>query len=866
MKQQQLIFDKGITNTPSDTICSDNALQECLNLYYREGEHRPIQSAELYMSGAPQILYVHKYSNTERFITWDNINNIVQWGTREYDETTDSYIYQPATNGDLVISAAPNVSSIGKTLIVSTETGIYYFLWNDDVYKHLGQSLPEIDISYELSINSDYQSHFVHNSSSFEGIFHTNGYQISLDYDGAQEKYNDLVIGLYSKNKKEHAKECRFVNPFFVRAALELYDGTFAMITNPVLMMPSITDNSYSVFSDGWQYTVYTRGATLSFKQSTDYSDWSDIVKDIVLFVTDEIEIYDTTSDLRVDFTFGGDAYRHVDGIVLFHNDTTGLVTERHIYQRYSPASSSSYTYNPFNSQPLLYLANIDEVAKKIKGMSVFYQLCGIGVRPVDTLTDVKTKTNKNTLLNITTQTQLEKDDYFNHAIMVANFIYTYNSRLCITNVSRGFFEGFDNFMPWDNANNTEYDYTFLVTIKTDAGNKIIRHAAHTKQMQGAWFYYPDARASHVVIYKVVGTTIYKVLDEDLEEHQALNGAFYLHDLSWIMANVQSDVHSNTPTVESIPDDDDNDDTEMLPNYIIQSEVNNPFVFPASGYHKVGMGRILAMSSQTYALSEGQYGQFPILVFTDEGIWAANTGSDGAIVSTTPMSREVCNSPHTITQTDGPVFFLSDKGLMMIAGKSVECMSRQLSGREDDASNRLDIVNIAFDYRDSLLWLFTESGGNRCFIYNIPTGTFSRNTISARLSPKRIYNVVNMYPDTLLQYTSGEVHSLLTRVNINDDENTYTATIKTRPMKLENGLALKSILQMRHICQFADEGSLSLRIFASNNLRSWVELKSLHGTPWKYYRFEYTFNGLKATDTFAGTMLITDERRSLRLR
>ena len=38
-KQQQLTFDKGMTNIPSDAICSDNELEECLNLYYADGEH-----------------------------------------------------------------------------------------------------------------------------------------------------------------------------------------------------------------------------------------------------------------------------------------------------------------------------------------------------------------------------------------------------------------------------------------------------------------------------------------------------------------------------------------------------------------------------------------------------------------------------------------------------------------------------------------------------------------------------------------------------------------------------------------------------------------------------------------------------------
>jgi hypothetical protein len=75
-------------------------------------------------------------------------------------------------------------------------------------------------------------------------------------------------------------------------------------------------------------------------------------------------------------------------------------------------------------------------------------------------------------------------------------------------------------------------------------------------------------------------------------------------------------------------------------------------------------------------------------------------------------------------------------------------------------------------------------------------------------------------------------------------------------------------MEVRHIMDI--EGSVSLKIYASNNLKhaanTWVKLTSLRGTPWKYYKFEYTFTGLKATDRFAGTLVVTQERRLDKLR
>jgi hypothetical protein len=144
------------------------------------------------------------------------------------------------------------------------------------------------------------------------------------------------------------------------------------------------------------------------------------------------------------------------------------------------------------------------------------------------------------------------------------------------------------------------------------------------------------------------------------------------------------------------------------------------------------------------------------------------------------------------------------------------------------------------------------------FVYNIKARVFAKFAID-----EKVVGVINNYPDYLIQ-TESKVLSLLNRPNINDDTDTYTGKIITRPMKLENALALKSIMQIRHVLQM--QGAMSLHIFASNNLDNWAELHSLRGTPWKYYRFQYDFSNLKATDRFAGTMLITQERRTNKLR
>jgi hypothetical protein len=212
------------------------------------------------------------------------------------------------------------------------------------------------------------------------------------------------------------------------------------------------------------------------------------------------------------------------------------------------------------------------------------------------------------------------------------------------------------------------------VTIKADQGEYTVKHTANVSDhIQGIFFYYPDSRAKHVIIMK--DDTC--ILNEDLKEHGGLNGAFYFKGLPGI--DVNEEPRTTTPTIPRY----DNNATEQLGNYIVTSEVNNPFVYKADGYNKVGTGKIIGMSTTTQALSQGQFGQFPLLVFSESGIWAMDLDKTGLFISVHPMSREVCNNAKSITQTDGAVFFTSEKGLMVITGSEIRCVSEQLNGKID---------------------------------------------------------------------------------------------------------------------------------------------------------------------------------------
>ena len=706
----------------------------------------------------------------------------------------------------------------------------------------------------------------------------------------------------------------RFLEPFYVRAALQMYDDSYVYITNPILLFPSVTGNTHMYYQNDGD-VVSTQGAALFIKQTQDYSDYSDIIKDVVVFATRGVNIYNTSTDQILEEIEGDPNAASYDPTTInVGNAVSSNNLSRCIYRDFKGKLHTTEVLGITTYTSILYKClkerGQSDILRDLEASSVFYKLCSIGTKRILTFTDIGSMMSDYVLENLEVQEYLEEDDYYSRCMIYPNTLYSYNGRLNIAGVKRGFFEGFQFFIALDNSSNSSpYTYTVFVNIETDTGSFWVRHTfASGYSMQGIYFYYPDSRAKHVYIARGSTGSCTLICDQELKEHTGLNGAYYLKGLP-TSSSFGEDTAPTSPivigtstfTVSGTTYTYNNGATENLPNYIIQSIVDNPFIFPAEGYHRVGTGEIIAMSSNTVALSDGQFGQYPLLAFSKDGIWALSVADTGYYNAIHPLSREVCNNARSVTQTDGAVFFTSEKGLMVVVGSQVKCVSEQLSGRTDNYAatmfTRIRLGNmksffrnchIAYDYRDSLLWIFSNSAAaNCCLIYSIKSGSFSKYGFATTLQP------VNNYPDYLIQrYSDGKVFSLLERPDINTDYSDgqnykqYSANMLTRPMKLENAMALKTIMQVRHISQFSPyeitaseevdgetqtttteyKAAITFRMFASNNLEDWVELSSLRGVPWKFYRFRLDFENLIATDRFAGTMLITQERRTDKLR
>ena len=899
-----LSFSKGMTNTPSDLLCEDSELAECDGFIYRDGEMKPIQSPKEIGNIPYKIMYVHKQADYENIIAYDE-NKTIYW----YKKDTDGTISDE--QGSFDIGATTDIQSVGNTLVCATSEGLHYLLFKGSAYKDLGTELPKPKVEfYTNGTTTGWQSKqddlkkdsFVCNLEGFVDItnryafYNINSDHKLFDTDANQKKHDSIYARLYFhhsvKSDKDtdfkdaivgHVEQMRnwvkeknkFAYPFFVRFALKLFDGSYARISNPIICYPSVSKNCkfitmkkasngyYEASETGSYIYLYNIGYSgLFFKATINGIDgWSDIVKELTVFATDDVCPFELNGDWNFKDPMDVDNTVYYNRSGSYHEDVI----------EFMDSTYGGGGYHPCATEWLMPIYKTEaKIIKELLNKTQFYKLFSLEIDSSyidgqwhdssydDESTSDITIIQDSVVSNLTEQEQLSVDDYYGWTSLVPDKTFTYNSRINLFKIKRYPFSGFNFFTECSNNNSSsKYEYyTHIVNsqmdtwVKSSANNNI-----DTKFLSG-WLYYPDTNATEMLIMKSGENRGIRI---SLIQHKMLNGAYSF-------LNLPNNIEATFSTMEAPAVD--TDAYEILNSNIYTSAVNNPFVFEASGDNTVGTGKILGIIANTEAVSQGQFGQYPLMVFTDEGIYGMSVNSEGLYSATYPISREVYLDNSPLVPTDKLVYFVSKKGLMAASGGSVGCMSDMLRGRaprnfatvgDGKFLEFLKDCKIAYDYRDSLLRIFSKDKVYQ-YIYNMIDKTFSM--VYSGIEAKAI---VNDYPDNLIQDTSGNVYSLTGKSDINDDENTYKGSFVTRPLKLGGSMNLKSLRAIKHLVD-TDNGNIALEIYGSNDCKHWQKLISLGGKPYKYFTFVYHLEDLKATDAFSGSIVEIQTRRQDKIR
>lgn len=908
----------GYSASPSDYDCLDGDLAVAMGVVPNNGALRGIEGGTpVRMLFKMSVVYVHETSAYKHYITINEDQTEIGWIDGE-GENTGTWITSATKIAD--ITDFVKVEGIGNTLMIVTKEGITYCLWKDGAYKLLGDHIPDVELSFGLVGHPRLFSHSDGSKSTFEVVFEVpenNPTSSVPTEDGAKQLTSQVMAKVNKFVREQTIDKGRFCFPFLVRYALRLYDGTSLVgHSAPILMNPSTTAAPIvfydKIVANGAQsngkYSAKTNCDIMLVAADLDYavlhtpdneqlSNWSDIVKSVDVYISKPIYTYDQNGEIdSIDDAdnFGtkfigrmvatGSTVSQLQTaeedqmVLVFAEDGTSIAPVLQTsYAEWKYSDIYSLYFNRTTPASIMHLPEFDtkDVKDSIINTGSFFKLCSIPVEELEIETRKTIEIDKSYLGSLTAREAMT-DDYLSHDRLIATNTMVYNQRLHLSGVQRKLFSGFraQSMFAYKNCDITwEHDsasgnatlipniervpYRITTYIKednrvhsvysidsTDSDMFLSTSLADRDSSYGRYFFYPNMGAFKMVLQmeNYIGGRVI-----DLQPHPYLNGSY-----AFIDYNLPNVINPH-PDIESI-----SGRLVTQSNKLYVSEIANPFYFPLLNIYTIGVGDILGISTATKALSEGQFGQFPLYAFTTDGIWALEVSQTGSYTSVRPLTRDVCTNPNSITQIDGAVLFTTDRGIMLISGSEAICISDILDsdtpfklsslprGTELPAmvgykAEELNTIpfrrflaksEFVYDYTHQKIHVFNPDC-EYSYVYSLESKAWGMQASSFK-------SKVNSYPEALFMINSG----ILWDLSLSKGTYIPTALLTTRPLKLNSPDVLKTISSIIVRGNFQKGDIKGVVLYGSRDLANWFMvasskdhyLRGFSGTAYKYFR------------------------------
>lgn len=865
IKQIQL---RGISRTPSDRMTSDGGCSESLNVCLDGQETAPVQAPEdmtysVYGETRNRhVVYIHKMNSVTWYIGYEE-GILTAYGPLDEENFPSEYVFKEFESSESV----ENVISIGNTLIVYTNEKPYYFLFKEETYHFLGNEIPtpKIEIVSRPNFSAE-PSDGYRIYPSLDMIVDTG---VSLI---AYEEIAKVVWKRVSTMTAQAREDGNFFAPFFIRYAVKLYDGNYVNCSVPILCGGGV-ENWISLLTIGSPAETHIRINeifTVKVKMANmDISNWSDLISSIDIFASQPIY-----------------APAFNSAIESYDSDTR------------------EYVFKGMNDE------NKDEtILDAVLSKSNFYRIASFSVEDKSDMDKLMagdyTIRNSNDIGGENLAAQPELPDSYRDSIQRTplNGVRTYNGRLmllgCKEALSRGhmFLGGtiakveLEWYRDWPvyplyfrfkldasgeskyvfghygNASGSEDKKRYLPSVVEAKGgleglkshlqfsNEIDYSGPFYAAVPHAWLCYPDSRCTEVLVYDHLGVAV-KI---PMKPHPFLECSYAFFGFGkslYTMIDGRWDISDEIETFIE-------DRTVFVRSKLFQSEFENPFIFPASGIITFP-DKIIDVATTSVPLSQGQFGQFPLYVFTEGGIRVLSVGETGEFLSNSAqpnLSRHIA-LPGTIHSIEQAVVFTTERGVMLLSGGVVSELSANMNGTpyviDDDLQSRLassewgsllDSVSdkgtfmafmrkskVAYDSNGSRLLFFSE-GKTYAYIYVIPTQTWHKMDFQ-----ESEITILNSYPDCLISSGYGvkakiwDFSSKLADSDyLSDSDNPMRGIVVTRPFDLEAPDVRKVIKDIRVRGRF-NKGDVKYILLGSFDGISWKRLTSLRGGSYKLFR------------------------------
>ena len=649
---------------------------------------------------------------------------------------------------------------------------------------------------------------------------------------------------IFTENSTIHTSidiyERQLYDAHMLRYAYRLYDGSLVKHSAPLLIcgptnLLDMKATTY-VFS-GNNPVADSRVKVESYKMQLNWIDlsslaeWSDIIKSIDFFLSDEI------------------------GVTSSENISISIVKDSQIqWQRVIEEIKKS-------------------TIKAIKDSSSFYLIHSHNIIPGSNNSILFPSTPDDALIlkNLLFK-EVMTDDNFTHHKLGAGKSYVYNGRLNIADIKTTLFKGFSyNMFKWNSKYNGEdrvdyisaldaFKFRFEIELRIDGSiKKVFSDTYETFSSPiyalfiNPYLSYPDPRATKIRIwtnYKYDGVYHDWTYQElKLTQHDFLNISYFLNETLLPTISVSSTtgtIGAQTPIFISEP------------NKLKVSSLNNPFNFPSINTYTIGNGRILGLMSNAMRTSDGQFGQYPMMAFTNERIYALNIGTGEVVYSNiTPISNTT-PTLDTLCQTPFGIVFVSNRGLYAINGQEVNFLSSQIEQEPlplsfNEMMNGVStgittltngtihnfnqasfieytkgITNIVFNPLENEL-IICNSNFEYNYVYNVDSQMYYQST--------EVIDVVvgNTYPN-LFVTQNGSTSSILKDYYLSEPNSQVNASFITRPITFTGQiLDIKRLDRMILRAKMDNATKMSAIVHASDDGIAFKVKRGMSFAP-NYYR------------------------------
>ena len=711
-----------------------------------------------------------------------------------------------------------------------------------------------------------------------------------------EKNYNAIAAAINKFVNEQAIQKSRFIYPFFIRYALRLYDGSYARTSDPVLLIPNSGYAPFVSFDNSDSLSLYAFVADLQYRFENGIEEkWRDIIVGVDVFASPQIYPYNQGKNFNAsENLFQYAIINKASGLDQISNINYGYCALRNL-SKYADLGFGKYDLREKaraifgftdmgkkDDWRIVKLAPEEDAPVKLQESGSFYLIHSFefdeivsagGDNSTFTTIDIK----KGVLSSLTTRQTLS-DDVFSNCTFYNAHLTAYNQRLhlfdfhlkhptpsspnCL-NGQQGS-GGFGELMQ------------VLVFIRTTQGERVVSYIPKGVEYvsDAQWFYYPHNGAYKAIFLYEVPNGSYAIVTLNLKQHKMLNGAY------WMADTLNSGLVCQTQTESSkLPPDTP---ASYYPNSVLQSNAIMPFTFPAKLMVTFGVERIVKMASAVKALSQGQFGQFPLYAFTTDGVWALEVSNVGTYSARQPITRDICTNPNGITQLDSAVLFPTDRGIMLLSGSQSQCISESIDAElpfnvmdlpafaklNEQIERCLPLMpfsqflkdcGMVYDYVHQRVIVYAPSVS---YAY-----VFSLKTKQWGMMESSIVGHLNAYPEALAVEKNNRVLNFSKAGN-----NMAQSLFVTRPIKLGAPNIHKTISTIIQRGNFI-RGDVGSVLYGSRDLYTWHLvwsskdnfLRGFRGTPYKYFRI-VGIATLSEDKSISGASVVFDTRHTNQIR